>query len=241
MAFLSAIVLVGGCQSTHSSNADRDRGQAGASPADVQQDGDARVDPGSRYEEQRVREAMRGLEYETGRVRIDSGQAAQLVARPDVSLAAVERETGLRDLLQRNDAVSAIAALTRAVIHDPSDARSYEALGRALMFEGESPDAEAAFRTALDLDPTFAEAGFQLGAMLQMTGRNAEAVEQWLNVVKIDPNHGQTHSRLAIELYYAGRYDQAWQHVHEAQRLGAIVPPQFLPLLSAQMAEPVRN
>ncbi|GEM_PF-2106838 len=242
MSLAAAITLVGGCQSSQvdrSANMEPESG-AGALAAVTPEQERGEASPGNRYEEQRVHEAMRGLEYETGRVRLDADQATLVVPRPDVSLAAVERQTGVQELMQRNDVISAIGAFTRAVIHDPADARSYTELGRALMFEGESKDAEAAFRTALDLDPAFTEAGFQLGALLQMTGRNAEAVDQWLQVVSIDPNHALAHSRLAIELYYASRYEQAWLHVHAAQRLGAVVPPQFLPLLSAQMAEPAR-
>lgn len=242
MAILSTTVLVGGCQSAPFGQAGDQQGEPSReSPAEVRQERGDQADPGSTYKAQRLHMAMRGLVYETGRVEVDPTEASRLVGRPSAAAAAIERDHGLRQLLDSNDPITAIATLTRAVINDPADARSYEALGRALMFKGESPAAEAAFRTALDLDPAFAEAGFQLGSMLQMTGRPAEAIDQWLNVVKVDPNHGQTHSRLAIELYYAGRYDQAWRHLHEAQRLGAIVPPQFLPLLSAQAAEPVRN
>ena len=199
------------------------------------------ADPGSDYKKELDRLAMRGLRYDSGRVQIDTPVAAKLVPSPDAALAPAQREQGLVELYVNNDRHAAIATLSRAVINDPGAPATYEALGRALLFKGNLAESEAAFRSALDLDENFAEAGFQLGAMLQMSGRNAEAIEQWLDLLQRNPNHGEAHSRLAIELYYAARYDEAWQHVHAAQRLGAPVPPQFLPLLAAQAAEPTRN
>lgn len=219
--------------------------QTGAPPQEVAAGSpagsSATIDPGSDYRRELDRIAMRGLHYDSGRVRIDRAAAGELVPVPDPALAAIERDQGLFELEEVNDRHAAIAALTRAVIHDPADPLSHEALGRALLAKGKAPQSEAAFRTALDLDPDFHEARFQLGAMLQMSGRNAEAVEQWLAVVAGDPDHREAHIRLAIELYYAGRYGESWHHVHEAERLGLGVPPQFRPLLSARMSEPARR
>ena len=234
IATLASTLVASGCQS------------GGSAPRqDVHvptvHDESAAADPGSNYKKELDRLAMRGLAYDTGRVQIDAPAAQELVSTPEPALAPGLRERGLAELYRDNDRHAAIATLSLAVINDPASAASYEALGRALLFKGKLAEAEAAFRTALDIDPTFAQAGFQLGAMLQMAGRNAEALDQWMSVVRMDPDHGEAHSRLAIELYYAGRYGEAWSHVHEAQRLGAVVPPQFLPLLSAQAAEPVRN
>lgn len=231
---LAAALAAGGCQTTLESSS-----QAGTS-ADVAGDRGAAVDPGSDYRRERDRIAMRGLHYDSGRVHLDESVARELVPRPDPSLAVVERSEGLRQLMELNDRHAAIAALTRAVIHNPGDPNSYEALGRALLYKGKIAESESAFRTALDLDPKFHEARFQLGQMLQMSGRNAEAVEQWLAVVAGDPQHAKAHERLAIELYFAGRYEESWRHVHSAERLGQGLPAQFRPLLAAQMSEPVR-
>jgi tetratricopeptide (TPR) repeat protein len=229
---LATVVVATGCQSGGVGSHDVSAGAM---------HDEAAADPGSDYKKELDRIAMRGLSYESGRVEIDAPVADEMVPNPNPALAPALREQGLIELYSSNDRHAAIAALSRAVINDPAEPASYQALGRALLFKGKLPESEAAFRTALDLDPQFCEAGFQLGAMLQMAGRNAEALNQWLSVVQMDPNHGEAHSRLAIELYYAGRYDEAWQHVHAAQRLGIGVPAQFLPLLSAKAAEPVQN
>jgi len=228
---LAATLAVGGCQSggepsdaAINANAVRDRG--------------ATIDPGSNYKKELDRIAMRGLRYDSGRVEIDEAVAGELVPQPDLALADIERNAGLHELLEMNDRHAAIAALTRAVLHDPNDPLSYEALGRALLYKGKTAESEAAFRTALDLAPRFHDARFQLGSMLQMSGRNAEAVEQWLFVVADDANHAQAHARLATELYYAGRYEESWRHVNAAERLGHAIPPQFRPLLAARMSEP---
>lgn len=231
---LGATLAAAGCQTGGSLEV----GEVAAGPGP---DRSAAIDPGSDYRRELDRIAMRGLLYDSGRVQIDRGVARELVPASDPALASVERDQGLYELYEANDRHAAIAALTRAVIHDPDDSLSHEALGRALLFKGKLPQSEAAFRTALDLDPAFHEARFQLGAMLQMSGRNAEAVEQWLMVAAGDPDHREAHIRLAIELYYAGRFAESWHHVYEAERLGLGVPPQFRPLLTAQMTEPARN
>lgn len=232
IAALAAAAVASGCQSDGGAATRED-----SRPAAI---GEAAPDPGSDYKKELDRIAMRGLQYESGRVEIDGPVANELVPNPDPTLAPALREQGLVELYAKNDRHAAIATLSRAAIHDPSAPATFEALGRALLFKGKLPESEAAFRTALELDPEFAQAGFQLGAMLQMAGRNAEALDQWLRVVEMAPNHGEAHSRLAIELYYAGRYDEAWQHVHAAESLGTPVPPQFIPLLSAKSV-PAQN
>jgi len=234
VALLAAALAVGGCQS-------------GGEPSDaainanVVGDRGAVIDPGSDYKKELDRIAMRGLRYDSGRVRLDDPVARELVPQPDPAMAVIERDAGLYELLQMNDRHAAIAALTKAVLHDPAEPLSYEALGRALLFKGKVAESEAAFRTALDLAPQFHEARFQLGSLLQMSGRNAEAVEQWLAVVAGDANHAPAHARLATELYYAGRHEESWRHVHAAERLGFAMPPQFRPLLAARMSEPARQ
>ncbi len=232
VTLLAATLAVGGCQSGGES-------RSAAINADAAGDRGATIDPGSEYKKELDRIAMRGLRYDSGRVQIDEAVAAELVPKPDPAMAGIERDAGLHELLEMNDRHAAIAALTRAVLHDPNDALSYEALGRALLYKGKMAESEAAFRTALDLAPQFLDARFQLGSMLQMSGRNAEAVEQWLAVIAGDANHAQAHARLATELYYAGRYEEAWRHFHAAERLGHAMPPQFRPLLAARMSEPL--
>lgn len=71
-----------------------------------------------------------------------------------------------------------------------------------------------------------------------MRGDFQQAVDTWEEVVDLDSNHAKTHERLAIALYYLGDYQASWGHVHAAEALEHEVPPQFRPLLEAQMPEP---
>ena len=74
--------------------------------------------------------------------------------------------------------------------------------------------------------------------LVECCGLSGEAVDVWREVLTFNPNHAKTHERLAIALYYLGDYHASWAHVHAAEVLGHQVPPQFRPLLEAQMAEP---
>lgn len=190
------------------------------------------------YRKARTAKAMRGVLYDSGRVVIDEAAAREIVPNPDPSQAAAEFSRGEHLLYQENNREEAIAAFTRAVIHDPARAESYDGLGRALATKGKSREAIAAYRTALDLEPRRVDTTFNLAVAFQMSGQADEALRGWERTLKLDPNHAEAHSRLAIERYYRGENAASWRHVHAAEALGHPVPPQFRVLLEGQMAEP---
>jgi Flp pilus assembly protein TadD len=140
--------------------------------------------------------------------------------------------------LGRNAVIESLRAHTRAVLLAPEDPTYYEGLGEALLAKRKSVEAAAAFRSALDRSPESIRARFGLANALSRMGERDGAITEYQELVARDRNHGKAHSRLAISLYFAGRDSEAWEHVHQAEALGADVPPQFRQLLARRTAEP---
>ena len=189
------------------------------------------------YRQARYLDAIRGLTYESGFVELDTNAQEVLGeghAGEDVD-ALLERGA---EQLEHNMVIEALETYTLAALVDPTAASAYEGLGRAFVTKGKTENAIASFRTTLRVDPILTEARYRLGAAYWMQGDFQEAVDTWQEVVDLDSNHARTHERLAIALYYMSDYQGSWQHVHAAEALGYEVPPQFRPLLEAQMAEP---
>jgi tetratricopeptide (TPR) repeat protein len=193
--------------------------------------------PPSEYREALLRQAMRGLRYESGRVEIDEPVAAAIAQRGTREQALVEYERG-KALLRRNMRIQAIEAHTRAVLIAPDEAVLYEGLGAALLAKDKTAEAIAAYRTALDLDPRYSAAHFGLADALQRQRNFNDAAAAYREVIQLDPNHAPAHTRLAVLLYYLDDDAGAWAHVHRVEALGSSVPAQFRELLAQRTPEP---
>jgi tetratricopeptide (TPR) repeat protein len=218
-ACLAVILANQGCQTTPESDA------AGAAPMPV--------DSRTALKEARFREAVQGLDFDSGLVVVVE------TTGDDVRLAADYHEQGL-ERLESNRLTGALTMLVLAVRTDPQFAVGYNSLGRSLQTKGKGEYALAAYRTALMLRPEFVDAQYNLAAGLARLDRRAAAIGQMQRVLELDPQHAPAHERLAIWYYYDGHADTAWKHVHEARDLGRDPPPQFIALLEAQMADPGR-
>ncbi len=193
--------------------------------------------PPSHYRAELLRQAMRGLRYDGGRVEIDEAAAGTVAWRGTFDQAVAEYERA-RALLRQNQRIQAIAAHTRAVLTAPDQAVLYEGLGTALLAKHKTSEAMAAFRTALDLDRESVAARFNLARALQAVGSFEEAVDELREVIRVEPDHAAAHGRLAILLYYLEDDTGAWAHVRQAESLGSSVPPQFRKLLAQRTPEP---
>jgi tetratricopeptide (TPR) repeat protein len=197
----------------------------------------AETGPPNEYRHALLRDAMRGLRYDSGRVEIDPETAQAVIQGEDRKEAPAEFERG-RELLDHNQVIAAIKAHTKAVLLDPEEPEFYEGLGLALMAKRKPSKAAAAFRTALDLAPDSVSARFHLSEALNWLGQLDEAIHELREVLARDPDYAEAQSRLAIALYYAGQDKEAWEHVHRAEELGQEVPPQFRALLARRTPEP---
>jgi tetratricopeptide (TPR) repeat protein len=197
----------------------------------------AGLNPIERYKEQRMADAMRGLDYATGRVVIDEKIAAEIAQRGTMEEALLEARRGT-ELLTTNHFEESISAFTRAVIIAPEAPEMYQGLAGALVFKGRTEETEAALRTAIDLNAAYIDAWFDLAHVLQLQGRFEEAIDAWYEVLALDADHADAHYRLALAQYYTNHYADSWTHVHRAEDLGLSMPPQFRPLLEHKMSEP---
>jgi len=190
------------------------RGSAGAMPKTMEQ-----------LKEKEVLEAMRGLDYSSGRVRLaaDSGKIAG-PGTPEEVRAQVAKAQATAD---KNSWTQSIREFTKAVIMDPENPRALYGLAKALITEGEVRRAEAALRTALDYDPRYVDAQIELGWTLQRLDRFEDAMRAFERAARLDRTNGDVHARIAILAYYLHQNDKALEHLKIADRLGGNVPPQF--------------
>jgi tetratricopeptide (TPR) repeat protein len=205
------------CQTTHNQPA----ADPGAMP----------VDSRTALKEARFREAVAGLDFDSGLVVVVEPTGEDPRRARDYHQQGLER-------LESNRLTGALAMLARAVRTDPQDAGAYESLGRALVAKGKIEYAVAAYRTALLRQPDSVETQYELAAALARLDRRAEAIAEMQRVLELDPGHVLAHERLAIWYYYDDDAAAAWRHVHAARDLGREPPPQFIALLETRMPDP---
>ncbi len=193
--------------------------------------------PVSNYKDERVRLALLGLDYASGRP-LASADAGDVVAGLDARDVPALLEAGHAQL-GRNEKLEAIGSFTRAVLLSPQ-AAPLEALGDALRMERFEARSEAAYRAALDLEPDSAQLHHKLSEVLWMGPRSEEALSEAREAVRLAPEHGPAQRNLALWSYYAGDDASAWSATQRAEDLGQAVPPQFRALLSARTPEPPR-
>jgi tetratricopeptide (TPR) repeat protein len=217
LACLAAMIGSQGCQTPQGPEG----AEAGAMPED----------PRGVLKEARFREAVKGLDFETGLV---------IVVEPtgDDRRQAVEYHTEGLQRLESNRLTGALTMFALTVRTDPDWPAAYNSLGKGLEVKGKSQYALAAYRTALSLDPGFAEAQYNLASALAGLGRHGEAIEEMLVALDLDPQRAEAHERLAIWYYYSEDPGSAWRHVHAARDLGREPPPHFVSLLEAEMPDP---
>lgn len=220
-----ALILTFGCNSERSASSispDQTAESTDAEPVAV---------AGNSYRAELTRKALRGLNYETGRVKVDQTIAREVVAGLNTDQAQLCCEEG-ENALRGGNAIKSIEWLTKAVILNPGSAENLESLGRTLLAKRKVEFAEAAFRTALDINPNSATTNEMLGLTLSGSpNRFDEAIEYYTKSVEIAPENGHVYSRLAILNYYQGRTDLSRQNISLAEANGYSVPVQFRQLL----------
>jgi tetratricopeptide (TPR) repeat protein len=244
MALLVCAVVFSGCSNEPQSKqaaAPQETAAVETAAADAAESGElSPPSPGQRFKEQRLADALRGLDYDSGRVVVDTATAEPLPDAEVFASAGDAYQRGLYFLFEKNDRVAAIGALTRAVIMDPDNPEHLTGLGQALLRKGKHDEAVAAFNTALDRAPEHFEAQRQLAWAMQMGGDYEAAKQAWLRVIDLDAGDGEAHGRLAVLEYYLEEYESAWDSVARAEALGYEMPAQFLPLLREKMPQPVK-
>ena len=88
------------------------------------------------------------------------------------------------------------------------------------------------------LDPELEKSLRASAIALHMEGKLEKAVEAYHKEIAREPSKARLRSNLAVALYQLERYDEAWDEVHEAQRLGGSPPAAFVKALRKKMSEP---
>ncbi len=84
-------------------------------------------------------------------------------------------------------------------------------------------DIEAAVaeqRAFLERDPENPRAHFALGTLSHFRGETDAAVALFLRAIELDPAYAAPHVSLGHIYAVERRYDEAWKHAREAERLG---------------------
>jgi tetratricopeptide (TPR) repeat protein len=202
--------------------------------ADPVVEGASPISERDRKRQREFREAIRGLHFEDGVLRVDA------LGRADAQQARAYVEEG-RSYMATNQRTPSIRAMALAVRSDPGDPDLYMLLGDAFITKGKTEMAAASYRTASEMDPALVEPRVRLASTLARDQHLADAIETMNGVLELDPAHAFAHERLAIWNYYTGEYATAWTHVHASRRLGSDVPPQFEALLQKQMPDPAAS
>lgn len=121
-------------------------------------------------------------------------------------------EAGFRlgkQLLAEDRNREAVAACTQALVHDPSNARAWCALGAAQRKLAEMDAAREAYDKALLADPGYAQAWSNLGEWQLVKGEVATALASFEQALKFDPHLLEALNNRVATLYELGRFEDA--------------------------------
>lgn len=127
-------------------------------------------------------------------------------------------------------------ATARALNPALVDARTE--LGFVLAALNRDAEAFSELRAAVTLAPGFARARVGLAVVLARQRRLPDAISQLYEAARLEPHNSNTQFGLAVLLYRAGYYDESWQAVRRAQRLGQTVPADFIQSLEQKAPSP---
>lgn len=201
------------------------------------------LNPIENYKQARFREAIRGLDYSSGRVRVNPREAREVVP-PGSPLRFDAQMQEANSLLEGNAYVESIAAFTKAVILNPESPDAYVGLAKSLRTKGELKMGLAALRTSLDLRPDHFETRFLFAEFLWQNNETAESKNTLEALVllpaKTDEDRryqGEAWRMLASAYWYDGNPRKALDAANKAIENGVDVPPQLLDLIHEALAK----
>jgi len=141
-------------------------------------------------------------------------------------------------LVERGRGDEALGLYRRAIEINPDYADALFNLGRLLNGLDDKEGALDAFQKALDAGSQRPEAYYNVGTLLYSRRDYARSALLLRRAVELRPEFAEAHHNLAISLFQIGDYASAWQHAHEARKLGQPPSDRFLEDLRAKMPEP---
>lgn len=126
---------------------------------------------------------------------------------------AISRGNAGRDL---KDYARAEEEYRRALLLDPTAARTYYALGSIFYDQGRFLDAIQAYKEGLQNQPNDAVAYKNLGIAYEAQQRYSEAIEQYQKAIKLDPEYAHAYNNLGQAYARQRRYVEAIEQFHRA-------------------------
>lgn len=204
---------------------------------------DPGLNPIENYKQARFRQAIRGLDYSSGRVAVNQREAREVVppgSRVNFNAQMEEAEA----LLLSNAYVESIAAFTKAVIINPKSPDAYVGLAKSLRTKGELTMGLAALRTSLDLRPDHVGTRYLFAEFLWQNNQTRESKAALEEIVRLPAStdadrtlQGEAWRMLASAYWYDGKPRTALEAANKAIENGVDVPPQLLDLINEAIAK----
>jgi len=152
-------------------------------------------------------------------------------------------------LYQHDDLTGAVRLFNKAWLLNPHSPQPYWGFGVVLHDQGKAHEALAMLNRASELDPlnprlmadlarTVAFRAAVAGSITERETYFTRACELFEKGTALEPGNGHSYGLWALALYERGRYAKAWEKVHKAQELPAVIPEKFLRMQHAKMPEP---
>ena len=152
-----------------------------------------------------------------------------------------------RGYLIKNNLRQAVKSFNKAWVLAPENADVYRGFGNILGAQRRFDEAAAMFKKAIELNPEDVKikldyADIYIGKAYYSSGMERhknlnEAFAVYKQVYDINRKESENLLRWAMALYFAGEFKDAWDKVHEAQKLGVKVSEKFLNDLNTKLPE----
>lgn len=125
----------------------------------------------------------------------------------------------------------AIADYDKAIEINPNDEDAYNNRGLAYKNKEDFIHAISDFNKALEINPNSAQIYDNRGNAYSVRGQFNQGIFNYSKAIEIAPNDATSYQNRATCYYYLREYDKAWEDVHKAEELGAVLNAEFIHLL----------
>lgn len=160
------------------------------------------------------------------------GVALSVAGRGEESIGALNQALRLRPdypsalynlgrvyLEFRNDPMTAISLLNRAITAYPQGMEAYKTLGLAYIRAGQADQALETYRKALRINPDSGSIRYNLANTYADLGRFGEAIQEYQAAIALNPNNFAVYNNLAVTYIKQGNMDGAIEAFSAAARL----------------------
>ena len=120
---------------------------------------------------------------------------------------------------RNRDYRSAYALWSDTARKRPENPRAQDALGVAVMEQGDLPRAEGLFKRAIEIDNRYAPGHFNMGNAMFVQNRVRDAIRYYRRAVLVDPDFWRAYANLGAALCAAGLWDEGVWSLEKALKL----------------------